>query len=174
MKLPWFGIALIVVGGVLFLDRSGFLSFGWGGIFWIFLALFGAWKLITSFPSREAGGAGGSRGGVFWGTMFLLFGLTNLLEHLDVVDLSSYLFVPLLLGMAGLAFLMLFVSWPREWHVLVPAVVCIGLGAITTAAELGTFDRWELREVVGTYWPVALILFGAALLLNRNSAGSRS
>ena len=172
MKVSWFGAALVLVGAALLLDRTGVVSLGWHGVFWGAVAVFGAVKVVNCFVLRKAAPDAKGHCGIFWGTLLFLFGLYNLLEDLGAFEVHSYFGFPVLFVMVGLAFLAVFVSRPRDWHVLIPACLFIGVGAVMIVAELGMLDRWEIQDAVRSYWPIALILFGGALLLNRRSAGS--
>ena len=93
-----------------------------------------------------------------------------MLEDLGVVYISSYLLFPWTVVLVGVAFLMMFVVSPRNWHVLVPTVFFLGAGAVMVLAEMGYFDRWDVMDAMRQYWPIALILFGITLLLNRKSS----
>jgi len=172
MKISWFGVALVVVGAALLLDRIGYVSLEWHVVFWGFVALFGALKLASCFASKNGAGGRAAHGGVFWGTLFLLVGLANLLTDVDVLQVRSTYWFPILIGIVGVAFLVVFISRPREWHILIPALFFSGVSALLILGEAGMLDRWDVRDALGHYWPVALILFGTALLLNRRSADS--
>ena len=163
MKFPWFGILLILVGAGLLLDRTGVISFGWHLFFWSVLAVYGGFKLINGFPAKR-------RGQVFWGAFFLGVGAYNVLSELDLYELPPFLAVPAFLVLIGLGFLLVFACTPRDWHLLVPGVFFLGLGTLTGLSDLGYMYRWDVMHFVSRYWPVALILFGVSLLLNRRAA----
>src|SRR5512140_672144 len=160
MRFPWFGIALIVVGAAMLLHRLEIVNFGWHAALWGIVALFGAFKLITAFTTHRSGSA-------FWGTVLLVFGGYQLLEDLGLVYISSYLLFRWTVVLAGVGFLMMFAVQPRNWHVLVPSVFCLGTGSLMVLSEMGYFDRWDVVDAFRQYWPIALILFGITLLLNR-------
>ena len=86
------------------------------------------------------------------------------------MSVEPYLGPTLLFIAVGTGFFLMFLVAPKAWHTLVPAVVFLGLGAVMLMAQLGYVYRWDVEEVVHTYWPVALILFGGSLLLSRQSA----
>lgn len=163
MRFPWFGIGLIVVGAAMLLHRLGVVDFGWHAALWGIVALFGAFKLVMAFTTRRSGAA-------FWGTVLLMLGGYQMLEELGMVYISSYLLFPWTVVLVGVGFLMMFAVQPRNWHVLVPSVVFMGAGALMVLAELGYFDRWDVVDAFRQYWPIALILFGITLLLNRKSS----
>jgi hypothetical protein len=163
VNFPWFGVALIVVGSALLLHRMGVMTFGWHTAFWGIVALFGAFKLATSFTTGRAGSA-------FWGTVFLVAGGYQMLEDMNIAYVSSYLLFPWTVVLVGVGFLMMFAVRPRNWHVLVPAAVFIGAGALMVLSEMGYMNRWDVVDAFRQYWPIALILFGITLLLNRKSS----
>lgn len=161
-RFSWFGAALILVGLLLLLHRLGFVSLSWHLVFWGTITLIGGVKLVNGFALKQ-------RGRAFWGTGFFLIGLYNVLVELELYQLREYLIGPALVLTLGVAFLVMFLVVPRDWHVLVPTIFFLGLGALMVMAELGYLYRWEVEDLVGTYWPVGLVVFGAALLLSRGS-----
>ncbi len=163
LRFPWFGIALIVIGGAMLLYRLHVVMFGWHTAFWGIVAIFGAYKLVTAFASGRTGGA-------FWGTVLFVIGGYQTLEDLGLAYVSTYLLFPWTVVLVGVGFLMMFAVKPRNWHVIVPAVFFMGTGALMVLSELGYLDRWDVVEVLRQYWPIALIVFGVTLLLNRKSA----
>ncbi len=163
LRFPWFGVGLIVVGAAMLLHRLGIVNFGWHAALWGIVALFGAYKLITAFTTGRSGAA-------FWGTVLLVIGGYQALEETGLVYISSYLLFPWTVLLVGAGFLMMFAVRPRNWHVIVPAVFFMGTGIVMVLAEMGYFDRWEVVEAMRQYWPIALILFGITLLLNRKSS----
>ncbi len=92
------------------------------------------------------------------------------MEHLELIYISSYMLFPCTVVLVCVGFLMMFAVSPRNWHVLVPAVFFLGTGAVMILSEMGYFDRWDVVDAFRQYWPIALILFGITLLLNRKSS----
>lgn len=162
-KFPLFGVLLIVVGGVMLLQRTGVVDVGWHLVFWTLVTAAGAFKIVRGFTSPASGGQ-------FWGTIFFGVGLTFVLEHLGLVWIPGPVGIPLLLLLVGAAFLVKFAALRRDWHLLIPGVLFAGLGSSLLFSEMGWFPDWDLLSPLATYWPVVLILFGTALLLNRRSA----
>ena len=67
-KISWFGIALILVGAVLLLDRFHILHLAFSTVFWpivMVLALIGVGR---GFSQNR-------RGKIFWNTVWFLYGL---------------------------------------------------------------------------------------------------
>jgi hypothetical protein len=147
----------------MLLHRIGVMAFSWHAALWGIVALFGAFKLITAFTTGRCGAA-------FWGTVLLVLGGYQMLEELDLFYISSYLLFPWTVVLVGVGFLMMFAVKPRNWHVIVPSLVFLGAGAMMILSEMGYFNRWDVVEAFRQYWPIALILFGITLLLNRKSS----
>lgn len=156
-RVSWFGVGLILVGVAMFLDRFDVLSFGWMPVLWGLVAVIGLIKAIDGFGKNKSGR-------VFWGTFWFLFGTYNLLRDIDVVELRSYWWLPALLLMLGFSLLTMYASTPREWHLLVPALFLLGIGAAMVLTEFGYLYRHDVVEAIRMYWPVGLILFGGALV----------
>jgi LiaI-LiaF-like transmembrane region/LiaF transmembrane domain len=161
-KFPLFGTLLIVLGATLLLHKTGIVDFSWGLAFWSLVTVAGAFKLYRGFADPRAGGQ-------FWGTVFFLLGLTIVMTDLSVIDLPGFLKFPLLVSLIGVAFLAKFAAMPREWHLLIPGILLTGLGSALVLSELDYLPSWEFVSTLAMYWPVALVLFGAALLLNPKS-----
>jgi hypothetical protein len=163
LKFPWFGVGLVVVGSAMLLHRMGVVTFGWHAALWGILALFGAYKLVTAFTTGRSGAA-------FWGTVLLVLGGYQTLEGLGVIYVSSYLLFPWTVVLVGAGFLMMFAVKPSHWHVMVPAAFFMGTGMLMILSEMGYFDRWDVADAFRQYWPIALIVFGITLLLNRKTS----
>jgi hypothetical protein len=162
-RFPFFGLLLILVGSVMLLDRTGIISLGWHSVFWGLVTLLGAYKLYAGFTEP-------ARGGIFWGTVFFFVGGYNFLNDLDLLEFSSSMLLPLFIIVVGVGFLLMFFRHLHDWHLIVPALFFVGLGTAMVLSELGTVGRWEVLGAIKAYWPVGLILFGGALLLNRKTA----
>jgi len=162
-KFPWFGAALILIGATMLMSRFHVVPLGWHEVFWGLVAAFGAYKIWTGFT-------GGHKGSIFWGTLFFLFGIYRILYSLEIFELPMDFGFPAFVTMVGTGFFLMYISSPREWHLLVPALFFLVLGVGMGMSELGYIYRWEFLRAIKTYWPLVLILFGGTLLLNRRSA----
>ena len=166
-RIPWFAVSLIVVGAAMLLDRFNVISLAWPLALWGLVALFGAHRVISGFSAQR-------RGKVFWGSLLFLFGLYRIFHRLDLVEADHYLFFPTLMLIVGLSFLATYIAAPKEWHLLVPALIFVGFGGTLLLSEYGYFDRWEVMWMIRRYWPLALIVFGALLLLRRRAPESHA
>jgi hypothetical protein len=158
---------MVVLGISMLLDRLDVVRFGWHPVFWTLLVIFGLVRAMNGFEKKKTGR-------VFLGTFLFLFGAYNLLRIMDVVELRSYWWLPAIILMLGFSLLMMFVCAPKEWHVLVPALMLLGIGAAMVLTELGYFYQYDIVEAIRKYWPAGLILFGLSLILQRTLARSRA
>jgi hypothetical protein len=153
-----FGSALIIVGALLLLHKIAVVSFSWWLILWGGLAVASLLVIVQRIRMRQEG--------AFW--WVLLFAVSGY-KFLDVggwIDVPGWYGFPLFMFALAVAFGVMFAVRPRDWHLLVPAFACAGIGAVVLMAEAGTMDTADARMLIRTYWPYALILFGAALLAN--------
>jgi hypothetical protein len=159
-RLPVFGILLLVVGVALLLEKLDVIEFGWSKILWAAVAVLGATIVIRSFVQN-------GRGGIFWGTLLFLYGLFFLLRSLDLIESHVTVFMPATFVILGFGFLMLFVSDPKDWHLLIPSVILLAFGGAFMLAEAGYIHRWEMWDTFRTWWPLILVLVGFSLILRR-------
>jgi hypothetical protein len=159
-RLPVFGIVLLVLGVALLLEKLDVIEFGWSRILWAAIVLVGALITIRAFVQN-------GRGRVFWGTLLFLYGLFFFLRSLDLVEGGGEVFLPATITILGFAFLMLFVSDPKDWHLLIPSVVLLAFGGAFMLTEVGYFRRWEVWDSIGTWWPVILVLVGLSMILRK-------
>ncbi len=163
-RFPWIGVVLILVGGVLLLDRLHVADIRFSYVFWALLMVFGLIKVSQGFSNN-------SSGRVFMGTIFFLYGLYFLLRVLDYVEFRGHIFIPATFIIIGFAFIMTFLNNMREWSLLVPAILLMGIGSAYILSDMGYLYPWEVGEYVRMYWPVGLILVGIALLFRRRFEG---
>lgn len=161
-RIPVLGIVLVVIGSALLLrqlrivhvDAATFIFFG--------LIAYGGTIIIRSFVMEI-------RQALFFGSLCFYSGILLLLGKYDIVESSPFIYVPGFLIVFGIAFLMLFVFNFRDFHLLVPALIFIGLGVAFMLTEIGYWYVSDVKDVIRMYWPVALIVFGGLMLLRRNS-----
>ena len=151
------GVGLIMVGATMLLDRFNVIRFDWSTVLWGIIALYGFVKAIDGNTRKKSGR-------VFLGTFFFLLGLYNILCNLEVIAFRSYWWMPVLLLIIGFSILMVYVTSPKDWHMLVPAILLLGSGTAVILAEFGYLYRYDVAELLRTYWPIGLILFGIALI----------
>jgi hypothetical protein len=157
----WFGIVLIVIGTAMLLDHLQILALSWWLVFWACVAVASAVVLVRNSMSKK--------GGILWPMILFFFALYKTLWHLGALDLQDVLWFPIILIVAGLGFAVLVAIQPARWHLAIPALVLIGVGSAIILSEYGVLSAWDVRYAVRNYWPVALVLFGAAILLNRGT-----
>jgi hypothetical protein len=161
--VSWFGIALVIFGAGLLLNRLNILDVRFSTIFWCVISLLG---LVTA----ARGFSGNVRWKIFWGTLWFLYGMFFFLSTSELVETRGYTFVPASFLILGIAFLMMYFNNVQDWFFLVLAVVFGGIGTLATLAELDYLSRWELHDALQMYWPIILILFGLAFILRRRNS----
>jgi hypothetical protein len=154
----WFGIVLIVIGVALLLDHIHFLTMSWWFVFWASLVVGSVVLLVRNSRRKE--------GGIFWLTVLFFFALYKTLQHLGALDIQESIGFPLLLIVAGIGIGVIVAIHPARWHLLIPSLTLIGIGAAILLAEYGVVSEWSVKDLLRTYWPVAVILYGGALLAN--------
>lgn len=154
------GIVLIILGTVLLIAKLDLISFSIGDVLWV-LAVAGGGVMIYRGFARE----GPASGKIFWGTAFLAVGLLQLASRWSPMGLDPDIEGPLYLAVPAIAWILVVIKSPREWHVLVPAVALLVLAWAMYMAEVGTLTRGEVLDAVSSYWPAALVAFGLAMIL---------
>lgn len=165
--VSWFGLALILLGALLLLERMDVIYLRWSVLLWAGVAVVGLRFLLRGFRQSR-------RGRVFWGTQFLLFGTYQVAGSIGLIGQHWYYLAPALLMFIGAGFLMMYLTETRSWHLLVPAAAAGGFGFTLLLAEFGVLARWEVTDAVKDYWPIALILFGLLMLLSQVSRNRNS
>jgi hypothetical protein len=139
---------------IIRIDGKTFLLFG--------LIAYGGAVIIRSYTMNI-------RQSLFFASLCFYSGVLLLLGKYGLVENSPYIYVPGFLMVFGLAFVMLFIFNIRDVHLLVPAIIFIGLGIAFMMTEIGYWYVSDVKDVIRMYWPLALILFGGLMLLRRNS-----
>lgn len=164
-RIPWFGVALVVIGIAILLDKSHIVELDLWTVFWPLMMLLALMSVARGFSQDRA-----RRGRIFGGTVWFLYSLFFFLRASDFVEIRAHMFVPATFAIIGIAFLMLVVNDLRDWYFLVPAILLFGAGVVLMIAAYGMIEYWDVWEVVRTWWPVVLILFGVAMLFCRRQA----
>ena len=157
-KPAFWGIMLVLIGVVLLVHKLELLPFSWPVVISAGLAGVALVMIIRKF--RKHGGD------VFWWTLLLCYGVISFLRTSGALDIRPWYGLPLALISIGIAFGLTVALRPRDWHLAVPSVLFLGVGAAILLTEMDMLDEGVVRSAISTYWPFALILFGAALLLN--------
>jgi hypothetical protein len=157
-RKTWLGIVLVVIGLGLIIHRSGLFSIDGDQIFWGAVALVGCALLYRGWET-------GSGGKLFWGTLLAVFGVMQVLELSDLLTIPHHLWFAVLLIATGIALLVRFIKMPRDWHFLIPAAGFLGIGTGMFLVDTGVLSRLGFLDGIWVAGPVALVLFGAALLV---------
>jgi len=162
-KFKLLGAALILFGVLLLVHRIGYLPLHWHEIAWGVLTLIGAAKVVRGF-SRRAPVT------VFWGMAYFLAGSVGVVHHIYALAFTPLSGASIVVLILAISFLAAFLTNTGQWHIDIPTLFFLSLGTLLVASDFDYVSRWDILETFSTYWPLALVLFGVALLLNRRPA----
>jgi hypothetical protein len=165
-RISLFGLFLVVFGALLLLRKGGIINLHSGEVIWPVLTLFG---LILA----GRGLVDGKRGKIVGGTVLFLYSIFFLVRSMGAYELPFEMIIPSTFIVFGIVFVMLFVNRPAEWYFLVPGLLLLLVGASFLMTEYGFWYGWEVRDAISTWWPLALVLMGAGMLLRRRAAAGR-
>ncbi|HXX62874.1 MAG TPA: DUF5668 domain-containing protein [Bacteroidota bacterium] len=159
IRISGLGVVLIAVGLTMLLHRLNVVWIPWRTTIFFLVAAVGAVKLYNGIALK-------SKGKVFWGMIWFTVGLGLLLDTTYAINLTPGLAVSGLMIAVGLGFMLMFGVRRSQWFHIVPGLIFLAAGSLFLAGELGYLSSWDVAGFCETYWPVGLILFGAALLAN--------
>ncbi len=159
-RIPFFGIILVVIGVGLLLRQLHIVRIDGTSLLLFGLIAYGGAMVIRSFLTNI-------RQSLFFGSLCFFSGILLVLGNYELIENSAYIYVPGFLMVFGLAFVMLFLFNFKDFHLLLPAVIFIGLGIAFMMTEIGYLYPSDVKEAISQYWPVAIILFGVLMLFRR-------
>ncbi|MFZ4620013.1 MAG: LiaI-LiaF-like domain-containing protein [Bacteroidota bacterium] len=159
-KVPIFGIILVMVGAGLLLRQMNIIRIDGKSMLLFGFVAYGAAMIIRSFVMNI-------RQSLFIGSVSFFSGVLLVLGHYELIEPTAYVYVPGFLMTFGLSFLMLFIFNYKDFHLLLPATIFIGLGIAFMMTEIGYLYPSDVKEAIQQYWPVAIILFGVLMLFRR-------
>jgi hypothetical protein len=162
-KIPIFGIILVVVGAGLLLRQMDILRVDGKSMLLFGFVAYGAAMIIRSFLTNI-------RQSLFLGSVSFFIGILLVLGNYELIEPTAYVYVPGVLISFGLSFMMLFIFNYKDIHLLLPAVIFVGLGGAFMMTEIGFLYPSDVKEAISRYWPVALILFGILMLFRRKES----
>jgi hypothetical protein len=154
------GSLFVILGAALLLDRLELVWFRWDKLFWMAAVATGGFLLTDGFLSVK-------RGRIYWGGVLFFFGSYQVLIRFDIIERYGFYTLPALFIAFGLAFLCLYVRFPREFALLVPFIILAGSGVVFVLWWWEMVEWYEIRHFVRTYWPVLLILIGLSIMFRR-------
>jgi hypothetical protein len=161
-RIPVLGIIAITLGVVLLLRQIHVIDIDGTTIVLVGVFAYGGAMILRSFTLNI-------RQSLFFGSVCFYSALVLLMGKSGLIEQSPFMYVPAFLIVFGLSFLMLYVFNIRDFHLLVPSLIFIGLGITFMLTEIGYWYVGDVKEAVSMYWPVALIVFGGLLLVRRKS-----
>ena len=159
-RFPIIGLVLVLLGVALLLNQMNVIHIGGMALVWLGLLTYGAAVVIRAFISSD-------RSKVFFGTLCFLVGILFFLRREGFIQGSFSIYFPAFIIVVGLAFFMLFIFNAKDWHLLIPSVIFLGLGAALMLTHLGYWYSRDVWRAIASYWPLLLIVFGGTMLLRR-------
>jgi uncharacterized membrane protein len=159
-SISWFGLGLVVVGGLLLMGKMELFHLRFSSIFWPVIMLLSIFGVGRGFSQLR-------RGKIFWGTFGFLYGLFFFLRSADFVDVPARLFVPATFLIVGISLFMTYLAKVKDWFFLIPAGIAGAVGTLFLLADLEYLSYWEVADTLHMYWPVILIALGVIFLFRR-------
>jgi hypothetical protein len=152
------GLLLLLFGALLLMSRAGVVDLNFTRVAAFAVLMVGGFESITAF-------AGSNRRRLFWGSILFLSAMLVLLVSYGYIPDSWGQIWPSALIIPGLAFLMLFFSNPKEYSLLLVAVLFVAVGWSLLLAQKGEYIFGEgifgtLRFLV----PVAIVAAGVYII----------
>ncbi len=161
------GVILIVIGALLLLNQFQWVRLSGKNMIALFSVLLGMLMIKKAFSRPE-------RKGLLGGSFFVIWGVLLFAFSYNAYPLGRTLFLGNLFLSIGFANLIYFIFSGNSKSInLFVFALFAGLGGSMVAAFYGKLNVWKLEEILATYWPVVLILFGAFILVDsyRNKRG---
>ncbi|HLP16864.1 MAG TPA: hypothetical protein VK470_11430 [Bacteroidota bacterium] len=162
-RVSLIGAILVLIGVALLLRQMHIIDISAKKLLWIALTIYGGATVTRSFLYNV-------RHKIFWGSLCFFTGILFTLKEYGLVYGSAPMFLPAALVIFGCSFLVLFIFNVRDWHLLIPSVLFLGVGGALMLTELRMLYAEQVWYVVHNYWPVALILMGTAMVLRKRTA----
>ncbi len=148
------GMLLLVLGVLLLLSRAGVVQLNLTRIGSFIILLVGGFEAISAF-------AASAPRKLFWGSVVFLVGLLLILVSYRFIPDSWNRIWPSALIIPGLAFLMLFFSNPKEFALLIIAVLFVAIGWAGLFAVRGDAPFSDsIMESLHIAIPVAVVAAG--------------
>lgn len=152
------GLLLLMFGVLLLMSRAGVLDLNFTRIAAFAVLVVGGVEAVIAFASTN-------QKRLFWGSFLFLCSLLTLLVSYDYVPGSWSQIWPSAIIIPGLSFLMLFFSQPREYTLLVIAVLFVVVGWSGLMAQSGNFLFGDgIFSFVRILVPVAVVAAGVYVI----------
>ncbi len=157
-KFLVFGITFVLIGSVLLLRTAGVMPDTWA--LWTVIPLIVGLMLLYLAFAKD-----GPEGYVFVGMILTLVGLVFLLLNTVMSSVELARIWPLFMTIAGASLAVYARSKvePARLTLQIPAAAMVLLSAVFLMFSLNVIQH-DFRRVVGAWWPVTLVAFGAFLL----------
>ncbi|MGO9480175.1 MAG: hypothetical protein ACLP05_00145 [Candidatus Kryptoniota bacterium] len=152
------GILLLIFGVLLLMGRAGVIDLNFNRVVAFLILVVGGFEAITAFGFSN-------RRRLFFGSALFLMGM--------LVALISYNFIPdawdqiwpSVLLIPGLAFLMLYFSHPKEYYLLIVAVLFVAVGFAGLLFVKGNFNfGGSIIDMFRFLVPAAIVVAGCYVI----------
>lgn len=148
------GLLLLLFGVLLLLSRAGVVYLNFTRVAAFTVLVVGGFEAVVAFASSN-------QKRLFWGSLLFLCALLTILVSYNYVPASWSRIWPTALIIPGLAFLMLFFSHPREYTLLLIAVLFVVVGWGGLLIQSGDFGfSYGMLGMLKVVVPVAVVLAG--------------
>lgn len=157
-RQTWPALLLIAVGIILLLDQMDLVYFSQRDIFTYGFIAIGVVLLINAFGRPD-------RKGILGGTFFLSYGLiltamrSNVFLRDDEFGVATF-FLALALGN-----LVYFLFKTERWGNFAWGIVFGLFGGAMLLSYYNYYPSWLIYDQIDRYWPVALIVIGASIVI---------
>jgi hypothetical protein len=161
-RVSLLGLFLIAFGLLILLKKFHVIDLHTAEVIWPLIALMGLFITGRGLIDNR-------KGKIIGGTVLFLYSIFFLLRSMNAFSVPIDMIVPASFLIFGIVLVMLFVNKPAEWYFLVPGLLLLALGSSMMLTEYGYWYGWEVREFIRTWWPAALVLVGAGMILRHRS-----
>lgn len=148
---------LIIIGVLLLLNQLGLFAPNRPNVIMLISFFLGIMLINKGINHPQ-------RHGILGGSFFILLGLTLFLMKKGVFAIDDTLGSGLLLIDLGLANLIFFLFRNDKLSNLAWGLIFLTTGTPFIIVYTNLIPLWVLEDIIRTYWPVVLILFGLGLL----------
>jgi len=148
---------LIIIGALLLLNQLGLFEPSRPNVIMLVSFFFGVMLINKGLIHPR-------RNGILGGSFFILLALTLFLMKKGIFAIDDMLGTGLLLIDLGLANIIYFLFRTDKLSNLTWGLIFLTAGTPFVIVYADLVPLWLLEDIISTYWPVILILFGLGLL----------
>lgn len=159
MSSKFIAWVLIIVGSVLLLNQLDLFYLNRANLIIMFSAAIGFILLKKGIDHPQ-------RKGILGGTFFTGISLTLVAMKYSYFPMTDSFGLGIILMNLALANLVYFVLLPQKTFNLIVGLIFAAIGSPFLLFHYEFLSRWELGNMISTYWPTLLILIGIGFLVD--------